>query len=420
MSEKKKCFVVMGFGKKTDYATGRVLDLDKSYRTIIRPAAIAAGLECVRADEIMHSGTIDVPMYQQLLKADVVVADLSTSNTNAFYELGVRHALRPFTTITIAEDKLVNPFDVNHIVIRRYHHMGEGIDYEEVERMRADLQKAMEVIAAKEVNDSPVYEFLKNLKPPSLVEEAVAFAMPMMAGDAPVANPTVSVLLGQVDEAFKRSDFLTAKSLLSVVRTIVPSDTGVVQKLALATYKSNLPTPMKALEEAQQILSALDLDVSTDTETLGLLGAIQKRMWDQTLDRKYLDRAIFGYEKGFYLKNDYYNGINLAFLLNVRASIQLAPEEAIADFVLARRTRERVMEIAEARLAKAQPDEKYWILATIAEAAFGIGGKAKAQPFIDQAANLNPPPAQWMKDSTQQQLDRLEKLMAASPLDRIK
>src|ERR1051325_6194045 len=79
------CFVVMGFGKKTDYPTGRVLDLDKSYRYIIKPAAEAAGYECKRADEIQHSGNINVPMYQQLLTADVVIADVSTYNPNAFY-----------------------------------------------------------------------------------------------------------------------------------------------------------------------------------------------------------------------------------------------------------------------------------------------------------------------------------------------
>ncbi len=43
------CFVVMGFGKKTDFETGRTLDLDKTYKNIIKPAAIAAGLECKRA-----------------------------------------------------------------------------------------------------------------------------------------------------------------------------------------------------------------------------------------------------------------------------------------------------------------------------------------------------------------------------------
>ncbi len=65
---KGTCFVVMGFGKKTDFETGRVLDLDKSYKNMIKPAAEAAGLTCIRADEIVHSGLIDVPMYEQLLK----------------------------------------------------------------------------------------------------------------------------------------------------------------------------------------------------------------------------------------------------------------------------------------------------------------------------------------------------------------
>lgn len=82
--EKGTCFVVMGFGKKTDFETGRTLDLDKSYKNMIKPAVEDAGLKCIRADEIVHSGLIDVPMYEQLLKADVVVADLSTSNKNAF------------------------------------------------------------------------------------------------------------------------------------------------------------------------------------------------------------------------------------------------------------------------------------------------------------------------------------------------
>lgn len=80
---KKSCFVIMGFGEKPDFATGRTLDLDKTCRVIIRPAVEAAGLECIRADDVIHSGTIDTPMYRMLLEADIVVADLSTSNANA-------------------------------------------------------------------------------------------------------------------------------------------------------------------------------------------------------------------------------------------------------------------------------------------------------------------------------------------------
>jgi hypothetical protein len=95
---KKICFVIMGFGKKTDYETGRTLDLDKTYKNIIQPAVENADYRCVRADEIRDSKIIDKSMYALLMKADLVIADISTSNPNAIYELGVRHAVKPYST----------------------------------------------------------------------------------------------------------------------------------------------------------------------------------------------------------------------------------------------------------------------------------------------------------------------------------
>src|SRR5262245_47944050 len=84
--KKKRCFVTMGFGVKTDYATGRNLDLNKTYRLLIKPVVEELGIECVRADEIIHSGSIDVPIFSELADADLVIADLSTTNANAIYE----------------------------------------------------------------------------------------------------------------------------------------------------------------------------------------------------------------------------------------------------------------------------------------------------------------------------------------------
>jgi hypothetical protein len=136
------------------YETENV-NLDKTYRNIIKPAALAAGLDCIRADEIAHSGNINVPMYERLLNADVVVADVSTYNCNAFYELGVRHALRPYTTIIISEDGMTFPFDMTQIAVRKYHHLGEGIDYDEVERMKQDLSEAMKTISEKRRTTAP-------------------------------------------------------------------------------------------------------------------------------------------------------------------------------------------------------------------------------------------------------------------------
>ena len=193
----KTCFVVMGFGTKTDPATGRTLDLDKSYRVIIKPAVANAGLRCVRADDIIHAGSIDVTMYRQLLEADVVVADISTCNPNALYELGVRHALRPYTTIIIAEDKVADPFDVNHIVIRKYQHLGPGIDAEEAERFRAELTVALEMLVARTETDSPVYSSLAGLRPPiveALAQHAAA------APDPPATDETLSSLTQRAPE----------------------------------------------------------------------------------------------------------------------------------------------------------------------------------------------------------------------------
>src|SRR5215469_4414403 len=69
--DKKTCFVVMGFGKKVDFETGKTFDLDMTYQNIIKPAVEAAGVECIRADDIIHAGVIDVPMYEHILAADL-------------------------------------------------------------------------------------------------------------------------------------------------------------------------------------------------------------------------------------------------------------------------------------------------------------------------------------------------------------
>ena len=59
----------MGFGKKTDFETGRTLDFDKTYKGIIKDAVTDAGLKCIGADEIKHSGLIDVPTCDFSLRA---------------------------------------------------------------------------------------------------------------------------------------------------------------------------------------------------------------------------------------------------------------------------------------------------------------------------------------------------------------
>jgi len=448
-AESATCFVVMGFGKKTDFETGRVLDLDQSYLNLIKPAVETAGLKCIRADEIVHSGLIDVPMYEQLLNADVVVADISTSNRNALYELGVRHALRPYTTVIIAEEMMMKSptFDLSHIVIRQYRHLGEDIGVSEARRFTTELAASIQQILATKPEpreDSPVYKFLDRLTPPTIsaARAAVTPASSTQNVDD-AAAPVHSELMLRVDEAQRKGDWLKAKMLLEEIRDMRragasetfsgqqvenPEDPDVLQRLALATYKSKYPTPEEALKAAGDLLKLLEPQTTNDTETLGLWGSVNKRLWELTKQNSYLDLAVRAYERGFYLRNDYYNGINYAYLLNERAAHPAGFAEAVADFVQARRIRREVISVCNQWLedypppspllpGSKYPEKRYWVLATLAEAQIGLEEEELGQKRLEEAFAAAPEP--WMKDSTQEQVDKLKALLAASPLKKL-
>jgi len=171
---------------------------------------------------------------------------------------------------------------------------------------------------------------------------------------------------------------------------------------------------------------------------------VHKRLWDKTGDAASLDKAVRSYARGFFIRNDYYNGINLAFLLNVRCASALDPTNtsaggtverraaAIADFVEASRIREEVLQICDDYLA-ANPapgagasDEakqeylknKYWVVASKAEAYLGMGNTAAAETTYEEAYSFAPAP--WMISSTKEQREKLVALLASTPLTYVK
>ncbi len=459
----KTCFVIQGFGKKTDYTDGRVLNLDASYE-VIKEAVEAAGLQCIRADGIQHSKVIDVPMYEMLLQADLVIADLSTYNVNAVYELGVRYALRPRTTIVVAEEGFKNPFDFNHIALRRYKHAGDDLGHSEAKRFMNDLKAAIQAILADDHPDSPVYTFLPQLIPPVIPPaqtpaqasqpsptKSSSFADPantqpgpeqqLMATGARAAALAVNVApdpaaapepvapvdqsataKGMLDEALAKinppdggaSDFAGARNLLRAVWNLRPSDPFVTQQLVLATYKSKEPDPETALLQARAIVElALNPTATNDPETLGLWGAINKRLWELQARPSDLNAAVNGYERGFSLRRDWYNGINYAFLLDVRALEWLKigrKDDAIADSVLARRVRSDVnrLALAPAEDKEADPKTRFWAIATLWEAAVGRGDMPEIERWGALAESLAVP--QWMQETRLEQGKKLVNL----------
>ncbi|MDQ3305226.1 MAG: hypothetical protein M3535_04470, partial [Actinomycetota bacterium] len=65
----------------------------------------------LRADRISESGRITQQVIQHITDDDLVIADLTGSNPNVYYELALRHALsKPFVQLLTGTDPL--PFDI--------------------------------------------------------------------------------------------------------------------------------------------------------------------------------------------------------------------------------------------------------------------------------------------------------------------
>src|SRR5436309_15436468 len=99
MNYRALCFVDMPFGQKADLKSGVVVDFDQIYNEAIKPAIEECGLGALRGEEERRGGIIQSAMFARLLLAEFVVADLTLSNANVFYECGIRHAATPFRTL---------------------------------------------------------------------------------------------------------------------------------------------------------------------------------------------------------------------------------------------------------------------------------------------------------------------------------
>ena len=433
---KLTCYVAMGFGRKTDFETGRSLDLDKTYRLMIKPAVEAAGLECIRADEIVHSGLIDIARYDRLLESDVVIADLSTRNPNAIYELGIRHALCPRSTIVIAED-LFNafPFDLNHVRVRRYQHRGEAIAADESMRFRHELEQAIKAALSTDTADSPVYHVLR-LKPPQRLNDAASVRNATPPPGGTPQSETYGQFVAVVDEAINTGNFTDAKSLLKgwvQQRTSEGAhvDVPIIGRLAFVTYKSKEPNEAQALKDAREILTPLDPQTSNDTDILVIWTDVHSRLWQLTKDAADLDEALKTLKRIFDLRNDHRSGIEYAYLLNDRAAQARRISDAIADYVLARRARDQVLSICNTWIASNPPPSpeapltvlehdaqpRYEMLATLAEAKVGLE-QEDAQAALEAANAMVPDPS--LETQTRIRIGQLREWLAASPLKHLR
>jgi hypothetical protein len=132
---KPLCFVVGPIGK--DGSPERK-HADMMLNAVIKHVLTAEefGYRVKRADEDSDPGMIGDRMISDVINAELVVADLTDLNPNAFYELGIRHSTEK-PTIHIARSGTALPFDtIAHRTI-----FVDVTDWHSSERGRADLAK---------------------------------------------------------------------------------------------------------------------------------------------------------------------------------------------------------------------------------------------------------------------------------------
>ena len=125
------CFVVMPIGTQTIGNISLTEDkLRKKYNYIIKEAILKAdpSLEVIRADEELNPGSISNDIFTKLMHSKYVIVDITYPNPNVFYELGIRHAIRPGTILIREKVDFSIPFDISHLRYIEYTQEPSGMD----------------------------------------------------------------------------------------------------------------------------------------------------------------------------------------------------------------------------------------------------------------------------------------------------
>lgn len=337
---KPHAFVVMPFGIKPG-PDGASIDFNLVYSQYIAPALMSAGLDVFRADEELAAGNILVDMFQELLIADLVIADLTIHNPNVWYELGVRHGVRARGVVLVSGGHVTTAFDLYTDRKLRY---GLKSGVPDQDTLDAD-RKALAKMAAETMQSwqgrkiSPVYYHLPNLKEPDWkslrIGEAKEFwerhdewagrielvrrekllgDLLVLADEAPVAALRSEGWIAAGKALRSGGHFRFALEQLErgleVERTLDGlREKGIcLQRLALRGESGY------SLARARQHAESILKDYPDDPETWALLGRIDKDAWKAAWQRagftltEMQEEALA--EKGFLLAAiaSYYNG----------------------------------------------------------------------------------------------------------------
>lgn len=413
----------MPFGEKPGIS-GRMIKFDAVYQDLISPAIKAAELEPLRADEEMVGGIIHKPMFERLILCEYAVADLTTANANVFYELGLRHAVRPASTMLLfGKDTGQLPFDVATL---------RGIPYEigvdgkpnNVAAARVGLTERLNE-AREQVADSPVYQLvegfpnIQRLKT-DVFRDRVEYSEQAKQRLAQARKQGLHAVRAVERDLGKISDvefgvvidlFLSYRAvkgwqeMINLVLKMSPPLAATVmvqEQLGLALNRAGCG------DEAEKVLLDLIAKHGTSSETYGILGRVYKDRWEvaskagnSLLAKGLLKKAIDAYLKGFEVDwRDAYPGLNTVTLMELAEPPDPRRERLLPVVAYA----------VERRIASGKPD--YWDHATRLElAVLAKDEEAATNALADALAEMKEKES-WQSETTASNLRLINKARA--------
>jgi hypothetical protein len=422
------CYLWMPSGA-SGVAPEHAAGVDAVDRMILRPAIEDAGLECVRADEDHGGHTTSEPSHQRMLLCDVALVDLTNADAETFHELGVRDAVRPFTTVIVVADANRSRFDLpsGHRVAYHVGEHGHPSSPDEDRRRVAEQLRTTSRLT-RPLPGSPVA---------ALLDDVDRHDIHRLKTD--VFRDTVAYPVARKEELRRARGLGPAavRAVLDELGDLRHVDVGVVVDVLLSFRAVDAHTEMVDLvergmdatmqrvtlvreqyafalnrigrgDDAERVLLDLLDERGPSSETYGLLGRVYKDRWAAAdhegrpdVARGLLRQAADAYTKGFEADwRDAYPGINAVELM----TFQDPPDPRRDDLL-------PVVRYAATRRLSGTPD--YWDHATVLELAILQLDEPGARRALAQAlAALREP---WEATST---LTTLQRLRATAELRR--
>lgn len=350
-----RAFVIRPFGQKTTNS-GDTIDFDHVHEHLIAVALQKTGFTGGTTAKFIAQGSIHEDMFREIVIADLVIADVSIHNANAFYELGIRHALRKGHTIIIRADKYNDKrvFDLNSEKNMSYSldDPGSSIDM---------LVHTIQSTIGKTPNDSPVFRLLPRLKPVNtsdaqVVPDALCERISEIVKDERANKPAKLLALkhetlGQFweREAFlyiarAQSDIADHQGAIATWEYLRHSTTHAPEaNQRLATGYQKIGELAKSENAANRSLGDKGLTDWQTAETYSLIGSNLKRRWlaqfvntEQLIDRQrialssdLLQKAYTAYSSGFDAHGShFYSGLNAVLMRSLQLELAgIHPDE---------------------------------------------------------------------------------------------